>query len=84
MTTQFIHSDGTPCDIPRADTLTADGRHACRMPEGRRLVLPQGTPVMCNGYPGAIVRLYDAEFGIYEVRVPGGLVASSDFTLITA
>lgn len=30
---RYIHADGTECDIPRENTLTADGRQACHMPE---------------------------------------------------
>lgn len=42
--------------------------------------LKQGTPVMCNGFRGAIVRHYDG--ATYEVRVPGGVVATDQFEVI--
>lgn len=42
--------------------------------------LPQGTPVMCNGFRGAIVRFYAST--TYEVRVPGGVCATDDFEVI--
>ena len=47
---------------------------------GCKPVLARGTRVMCNGYEGAIVRHYANT--IYEIRVPGGVVATSDFEVI--
>lgn len=38
----------------------------------QRLSLKQGDPVMCNGYPGAILRQYDGS--MYEVRLSRGTV----------
>lgn len=46
-----------------------------------RAKLPQGTPVTCNGYPGSIVRHYSGN--TYEIRVPGGVVATDDFEEVT-
>lgn len=40
----------------------------------------QGTPVSCNGYQGTIVRHYDG--AIYELRLPGGVCATSEFEVI--
>lgn len=42
--------------------------------------LKQGTPVLCNGYKGAIVRHYDGDQ--YEIRLPGGEVCTDDFHVI--
>jgi|ERR1043166_381860 hypothetical protein len=43
--------------------------------------LKQGTKVMCNGYEGAVVRHYDGD--MYEIRLPGGLVCTDNFELLT-
>lgn len=43
--------------------------------------LPQGTPVMCNGYRGAIIRQYDGD--MYEIRLERGTVCTDDFSVIT-
>ena len=42
--------------------------------------LKQGTPVMCNGYRGAIVRHYSDN--MYEIRLPGGVTCTDDFEVI--
>jgi hypothetical protein len=43
-----------------------------------------GQTVMCNGYPGHIVRHYHE--GMWEVRLPGGVtcVGASDITPVAA
>lgn len=47
--------------------------------KGEHGQLKQGTKVWCNGYAGAIVRHYDG--ATYEIRVPGGVVATDQFEL---
>lgn len=54
--------------------------HLWKRGDGPSNRLAPGTKVECNGYPGTIVRHYSGS--MYEVRVPGGVVASSDFTVV--
>jgi hypothetical protein len=42
--------------------------------------LKQGTPVMCNGYKGAIIRHYDGD--MYEIRLERGSVCTDQFEVI--
>ena len=42
--------------------------------------LPLGTPVMCNGFRGAIIRRYDGN--MYEIRLDRGVVCTDQFTVI--
>lgn len=50
------------------------------LPERRHIDnIPQGTPVICNGYNGAIVRQYDGD--TYEIRLASGVVATDDFEI---
>lgn len=37
--------------------------------------LVRGARIICNGYPGTITKVCDGQLtGMYEVRVPGGIV----------
>lgn len=42
---------------------------------GQKIQFEPGQKVICNGYPGAVVRMYSE--GMVEVRLPGGVVCVS-------